>query len=313
VRLDPAMVNEEIERLSAEEIEQKIERSLSYIRGWYEKYNGDISVSFSGGMDSTVLLHLVRSIYPDTPAVFCDTGLEYPEIKEHVNATPGVATVRPEMPFREVLKVHGYPVISKKVAKMIEVIRYPEGRADATKRLYLTGITKTGRTSKVYKLPNKWKCLIDAPFKISAACCDELKKKPLNKIKNSITGTRIEESQARWSVILRHGVERDGGTNTISPLSFWKEYDIWDYIDSYSIPYSRIYSGECAQSRTGCMFCLFGVHMEAGLNRFQAMALTHPKQWKYCMDKLGIRKVMDFIGLPCEPTGQQLTLFKGEK
>ena len=36
------------------------------------------------GKDSTVLLHLVRSIYPDTPALYIDTGLEYPEIKNFV-------------------------------------------------------------------------------------------------------------------------------------------------------------------------------------------------------------------------------------
>jgi 3'-phosphoadenosine 5'-phosphosulfate sulfotransferase (PAPS reductase)/FAD synthetase len=29
-----------------------------------------------------VLLHLVREDYPNVPAVFVDTGLEYPEIRE---------------------------------------------------------------------------------------------------------------------------------------------------------------------------------------------------------------------------------------
>ena len=31
-------------------------------------------VSFSGGKDSTILLDLVRDLYPDVPAAYADTG-----------------------------------------------------------------------------------------------------------------------------------------------------------------------------------------------------------------------------------------------
>lgn len=41
---------------------------------------GAVYVSFSGGKDSTVLKHIVDSMYDDVPAVFVNTGLEYPEI-----------------------------------------------------------------------------------------------------------------------------------------------------------------------------------------------------------------------------------------
>jgi len=27
------------------------------------------------------------------------------------------------------------------------------------------------------------------------------------------------------------------------------------------------------------------------------MAITHPKQWNYCINKLGIGQVLDFIGI----------------
>jgi len=42
------------------------------------------------GKDSTVLLYLVRKLYPDVPAVFCDTGLEYPEIRQFVKTFDNV-------------------------------------------------------------------------------------------------------------------------------------------------------------------------------------------------------------------------------
>lgn len=43
---------------------------------------GGAYVSFSGGKDSTVLLDIARKIYPEIPAVFSNTGLEYPEIRK---------------------------------------------------------------------------------------------------------------------------------------------------------------------------------------------------------------------------------------
>lgn len=41
----------------------KVEKTKLRIREWYEFYNGDVYVSFSGGKDSTVLLDIVRSMY----------------------------------------------------------------------------------------------------------------------------------------------------------------------------------------------------------------------------------------------------------
>jgi len=39
--------------------------------------------------------------------------------------------------------------------------------------------------------------------------------------------------------------------------------------------------------------------METAPNRFQMLRRTHPKQYKFCMDKLGLRKVLDFIHDNC--------------
>ena len=51
------------------------------------------------------------------------------------------------------------------------------------------------------------------------------------------------------------------------------------------------------------MFCMFGVHLEKPPNRFQRMALTHPKQYEFCIHKLGCGKVLDFLGVPYAPNG----------
>ena len=91
-------------------LEAKIAMTLRRIREWYEYWDGNVYVSFSGGKDSTVLLHLVRQYYPDVPAVFSDTGLEFPEIREFVKTVPNVTWLRPALTFKKVIEKHGYVI-----------------------------------------------------------------------------------------------------------------------------------------------------------------------------------------------------------
>lgn len=75
--------------------------------------------SFSGGKDSTVLLHIARELYPNIKAVFCDTGLEYPEIRQFVKTFDNVDWLRPKMGFKQVCEKYGFPLISKEVSECV--------------------------------------------------------------------------------------------------------------------------------------------------------------------------------------------------
>lgn len=55
-----------------------------------------VYVSFSGGKDSTVLLNICRKLYLDIQAVFLDTWLEFPEIREFVKTFDNVAFIKPK-------------------------------------------------------------------------------------------------------------------------------------------------------------------------------------------------------------------------
>ena len=111
----------ELKIMQGYDLERKIRLTMERIDAWYQHYDGKVYVSFSGGKDSTVLLDLVRNVcgYDDVPAVFCDTGLEYPELREFVKTVDNVIILKPKKNFKQVIKEYGYPIFSKEISETI--------------------------------------------------------------------------------------------------------------------------------------------------------------------------------------------------
>lgn len=340
----------DLQQMQSLPLEAKILMTQRRIRDWVDYWHGDVYVSFSGGKDSTVLKHIVDGMYDDIPAVFVNTGLEYPEIQRFVRDIKAgkfpcfnsdVEIIRPEMRFDEIIKKYGYPVASKRVSGYIETAkRHP----DSMRAKWIRGEEKTK-----FVTGGKWSFLIDAPFNVSAKCCEIMKHKPVNKYgkqtgRKAIIGTMACESPNREQSWRENGCNAFEAKVPISqPMAFWTEQDVLHYTKQFNVPYCPVY-GEirvaqhdtikgqmniidylgCYEAedvlestgcdRTGCMFCMFGCHMEKEPNRFQRMKQTHPKQYAYCMnggemvdgvwqpskDGLGLRKVMEYIGIPYE-------------
>lgn len=66
---------EELEEMQRLPLQRKIQITTARIIEWYQHYDGKVYVAFSGGKDSTVLLDIVRRIYPDVPAFSLIPGL----------------------------------------------------------------------------------------------------------------------------------------------------------------------------------------------------------------------------------------------
>jgi len=270
----------------------KIKYTQRRIKLWHEYFDGDVYISFSGGKDSTVLLDIARKLYPDIHAMFLDTGMEFPEIRDFVKTTKNVTWVKPKMKFKDVIEKYGYPVISKEQASFIYDVRNTK-----SKKLYNLRMFGNGK-SNIGKLSNKWKFLVDAPFKISGECCNALKKKPAKDYEkltglHPILALMASESNARKGHFMRYECNMYDVKRPISnPMMHWTDTDVWEYIEKYNIKYSEIYNK--GYSRTGCMFCMFGIGKK-DWNNFARMEKTHPKQYKYMMNNLKIKEVTDFI------------------
>ena len=319
----------ELKQMQSLPLDIKIRMTKERIEQWYNYWDGMVYVSFSGGKDSTVLKHIVDSMYDDVPAVFVNTGLEYPEIQKFAMSQKNVVTVRPEMRFDEVIKKYGYPVVSKEVAQTVwEAKKNAKTGKYAYRIKKLNGelLDKNGKYSS-YNIP-KWKFLLDAPYNISHKCCDVMKKRPAKTYerktgRKAIIGTLASESTLRKTQWVKYGCNAfESKRPTSQPLSFWTEQDILHYIKQFDVPYCSVYGDIVPDNegtllkttgcdRTGCIFCMFGCHLEKEPNRFQRLKETHPRQYEYCIgggemvdgkwqpskEGLGLGKVLDYINV----------------
>lgn len=234
---------EDLRYFQALPLDMKIALTKNRIRDWVREYGeSGVYVSFSGGKDSTVLLHIVREMYPDIEAVFVNTGLEYPEIQKFVKTFDNVTILRPKMRFDEVIKKYGYPIISKSVSNCIRGAKMgQQSRINLLKGLDCDG---TERKSKFAKA--KYKPLLDVDFEISEMCCDVMKKSPSYSYqrktgKKPILATMACESMLREKDWVKSGCNAFEAKHPKSaPMSFWTDQDVLQYIKLYIQP--RLFS-----------------------------------------------------------------------
>lgn len=168
----------------------------------------------------------------------------------------------------------------------------------------------TGEYSSMYDR-SRYQYMLDAPFEVSNMCCKVMKKAPVHKYgkesgRKPMTAQMADESLLRTQSWLKNGCNAFEAKNPISnPMSFWLENDVLQYIVENNLPICSVY-GEVVEdtdgqmsladygymeketpkykttgcSRTGCMLCGFGCHLEKEPNRFQMLKETHPEMYK---------------------------------
>jgi 3'-phosphoadenosine 5'-phosphosulfate sulfotransferase (PAPS reductase)/FAD synthetase len=327
-----AFTKDDLKRFQAQSLDEKFQRSLAKIAEWFSRWNNEVYVSFSGGKDSTVLADICarwcKIIEKPLYLVFVNTGLEYPEIQkfvkeyaEYLRNKYGIEVVleilRPKMRFDEVIKKYGYPIISKQVSNTVSFARknIESGKTDTFRVKKLQGQLKQSNGKKSKFCMERWNPLIGVDFKVSALCCDIMKKTPAKEYakktdRKPITAQMTCESQQREMQWLKFGCNGfDMKSPMSNPMSFWTEQDVLQYIREEQLQIASVYGdivyaedadqlriedfgidcggGEklCTTGcdRTGCIFCAFGCHLEKEPSRFQRLKQTHPRQYEYCI------------------------------
>ena len=196
--------------------------------------------------------------------------------------------------------------------KSLQIGVFPSGSEYRLRRLNGELTDSNGNYSQFNQ--ERYKFFLEAPFEISDKCCDIMKKKPAHEYERQtgrkpIIATMATESIMRTQKWLQEGCNAFDVTRPNSkPMSFWTEQDVLLYIKENNLPICSVYGdvvtdyksmGQCENqmsladygifdnekpllkttgcSRTGCVLCGFGCHLEKEPNRFQMLKETHLK------------------------------------
>lgn len=248
-------------------LEEKEQYAVDAICSFLDKYGIDgVYCSFSGGMDSTVLRHLINKVTGgcNVESVYLDTWLEDPRVREYVLSHLNVRRLRPEIGMKQIITDYGWCFPSKDVSQA--VCAYREGRQWAVYKL--NGLDKNGEESQFRQQYKKFLPVVDWDIKISSECGTIQKEKPALKYeketgRHPFLGLRVEESERRKRAFLKTGSNSYGVRYVFNKstsdydevdvrrpmsksLSIWTKQDILKYYLKENIkpapPYGKIYT-----------------------------------------------------------------------
>ena len=307
----------------------KIEHAVLKAREFYRKTDGRVYCSV-GGLDSITLLYFLRKyVNQNIPGVSVSV-LEDKSIQEAHRQIENFVLVTPLKSKVQVIREHGYPIISKEKAVKIQALQNPANKNAGIRHSAMTGESgKFGNNKHAgkRKLPEKWLKLFGglenpkygtnyaiAPFRVSDKCCYWLKEKPLDQYakqsqNNPYMGLMAAEGGRRQLSLIKNGCNYYGKTVTRScPFAIFNKQDLLQLALELQIPVPAIY-GEITKDsngalyttkaqRTGCSMCGFGIHIEKRPHRFDLLYVNNRHEWYFWMFTMKWGEVLDYINVP---------------
>ena len=280
----------------------KVKMTEARIRSFYDYFNGDVYLSFSGGKDSQVLGDIIRNMespYKDIEFVFFDTHNEQRSVYEIVDRYGASVISSPLTPAQVIEKV-GYPLFNKEIAHTIDGLQ---------RKLKWTesGGSSLRAQERLKMIKERYSLFINSPLRISDGCCNELKKKPSVKFqkesgKKPIIATLAVESFLRMQSYLRRGAcNTFEGKVQSTPIAFWSKADILWYIAEKQLKIADCYKAKITTykllgnktcellglDQTGCMFCGFGKGLDYAKRVLKSKCPEYVRQHQQEFDALG--------------------------
>lgn len=228
-------------------------------------------VACSFGKNSMVVLHLVRKHAPNTPILFNDTLMEYPETYKYMREIGkrwrlNIIKTKPAKTFWWVVENYGFPLFSRK------------GYRDASK--------------------NCCRYLKEYPI-------DRVLRK--HKYDLYFTGLSRHESRLREFSAKKYGnyfYSKRSKHWKCHPIQDWTTDDVWEYHEQFGIPRNRFYDRTIPEGfvlRTGCWCCTIPIKY----GKMEFLRRHYPKLWKLLLRK-GLGKVMLENKLGINPSKEQI-------
>jgi len=252
-------------------LKEKLRYSIDLIEANLQKFTNPL-ICWSGGKDSTVVLHIIRKFYQEIPVIYIDTGVDFSEAVSFVyylseKWSLNLYTAKPIKgeSFWDIGQKYGWPIFGKNIASNVE-------RANRSGNI-------RPQMSKLESLLAKNK------LHISAKCTHYIQERPSKIIEKElnadlkIIGLRASESRARVRLWVDHSdcykVKHYYGKNKeickLNPIATWTAEDIWEYHKMNKIPYCKLY--DIGYSRNGCWPCAMGIRN----GQLERLRLGHPQ------------------------------------
>lgn len=254
---------------------------LEDLKSKFAKINPDeYYLAYSGGRDSHFLLWFVREYLHETriPAVYNNTGMDIPEIRERARANADVV-LKPSMHPFEAKEKYGIPLNSKRQDYYTSRYQLFVERGIAEKDMphYMhTSVIRdeffTDSKGEIIRSPvgavnrKTYEALKNGTLhKVSNKCCEYSKKRPSTiwakaNHRKPIIGIMREESEARKRMSIQGCFTKKG---TFYPIHDLTE-ELKEKIEKqYSIPVPTIYN---VVKQTGCAGCPYGLHNRKSFN-----------------------------------------------
>lgn len=300
----------------SDELSIEWRRTSRKIRLYFEEHDC-ICVSYSGGSDSDIIMHMICHYFPEylpkTHFVFSDTGMEYAATRRHVAEMEqkyGITIDRVRgVPIPKVVKEYGVPVLSKIKSHVINGycrdVPWCLRRVSADWNGHFNTFDLNDKEKKLAEYVK------ENGIRISDKCCTYSKKNPIADYQIQlgcdlvVTGERKAEGGIR-SVNHKSCYEpSETKWDKFMPLWFWNNEIKQEYKIIHGITYSDCYE-VWGMKRTGCVGCPFNPTIYKEL---RLIAQYEPNMYKACISVFGESyRLMDMFQCRRKPI-----LTEGEK